>query len=140
MLRTEYIGLLSQIYRFIPDGTDWRGLIVHDEREDAECHRLATQLHAYYIASDAHITRRLVPEPFFVKSHLTLGILVADLIAYILAWGFRHSGVLTKTYRPDLIELSEEIRKLNGIPEEQPEDLDEYGIVYVGDPGIRKWR
>ena len=130
-LRADYVALFSRLYECVPRHVSQRAIVVHDEREDAECHRLANQLYAYYLTSDTHIPDRIVPEPLFVKSHLTLGITLADVVAYVLAWGFRHAAVLTRDYRPDLAEFAEVIREINGIPKDPPEDLENFGIVYV---------
>jgi hypothetical protein len=76
----------------------------------------------------------------FVKSHLTLGVLVADIIAYILSWGFRHAQVLSAPPRPNLREFADLIREINHIPDEMPEELDLYGILYIQDlADLQQW-
>lgn len=53
----------------------------------------------------------VIPEPFFVHSHLTTGVQVADLIAYIVSWGFR-VGNLTRPARTELEGLARKIADL----------------------------
>ena len=45
---------------------------------------------------------RVIPEPFFVHSHLTTAIQLADIVAYVVAWGVRVAGM----YRPAREELA----------------------------------
>lgn len=66
---------------------------------------------------------RVIPEPFFVHSDLTTGIQIADLVAYIISWGFR-VGEMTKPKRDELDEFMNDIcqirhraiREVNGNP------------------------
>jgi hypothetical protein len=141
VLRADYVGLFSKLYQCTADDSALRALIIHDERDDSECRDLAKQLYAYYVNEDRDVPLRVIPEPLFVKSHLTLGIMVADIVTYVLAWGFRYAEVLSQPYRPDLREFAELIREINGIPADPPRDLEEYGIVYVEDlSDAQKWQ
>lgn len=46
---------------------------------------------------------QIIPEPFFVHSDLTTGIQIADLMAYIISWGFRTKKMAAQ--RPARTEL-----------------------------------
>ncbi|MFQ5615791.1 MAG: DUF3800 domain-containing protein [Anaerolineales bacterium] len=41
---------------------------------------------------------QITPEPFFVHSDLTTGVQLADLVAYLISWGFR-TGDMTRPLR-----------------------------------------
>lgn len=67
------------------------GAIVFDELERSRSHILVEQLERYFGRTVPGRQRagRIIPEPFFVHSDLTTGIQLADLVAYVLSWGFR---------------------------------------------------
>lgn len=140
ILRADYVGIFHQLYEHSGANQDRRSLIIHDERDDSQCRELARQLYVYYVSEGQEVAQRVVPEPLFVKSHLTLGVLVADVVAYILAWGFRYAEVLNQRYRPDLAEFAELIKHINQMPEVEPENLEAYGIVYLENLGdLQRW-
>lgn len=62
-----------------------------DELERTESHILLGQMDRYFKATAKGRARssRIIPEPFFVHSDLTTGIQLADLVAYLVCWGFR---------------------------------------------------
>ena len=140
ILRADYVSLFYQLYQCSGAKKDSRSIIIHDERDDSQCRELARQLYVYYVSEGKEIAQRVVPEPLFVKSHLTLGVLVADIIAYILAGGFRYAEVLNQPYRLDLAEFAEQIKGINQMPEVEPENLEACGIVYLEDLGdLQRW-
>ncbi|MBF0142910.1 MAG: DUF3800 domain-containing protein [Magnetococcales bacterium] len=53
----------------------------------------------------------IYPEPFFVHSHLTTAIQLADIIAYLISWGVR-VGTMSRPARPKLGELAEKVSAL----------------------------
>jgi len=53
----------------------------------------------------------IVPEPFFVHSDLTTGIQIADLVAYIVSWGFR-TAQMAKPARAELAGYAQQISAL----------------------------
>lgn len=136
-LRSDYAGIFYKLYECSAEDSAQRSLIIHDERDDSQCLRLAQQLYVYYVNEGRHVAERVIPEPMFVKSHLTLGVLAADIVAYILSWGFRHAEVLGQPARPDLKEFADLICEINGIPygssNDMPEDLEAFGIPYISD-------
>ena len=67
-----------------------QGVLLHATPQ-IQAHLLLDQMGAYFRRTSTGRMRagRIVPEPFFVHSDLTTGILVADLAAYILSWNVR---------------------------------------------------
>ena len=68
-----------------------QGAIVFDELERSQSHILIGQMEEYFLHTQTgkRRSRQVIPEPFFVHSDLTSLIQVADLIAYVISWGFR---------------------------------------------------
>ena len=58
-----------------------------------------------------HRSRSIVPEPFFVHSDLTTGVQIADLIAYVISWGFR-TAQMTKPARGELAGYARQVARL----------------------------
>ncbi len=94
-LRKDYVYLFERFFYFLED-SPYRasGIIVFDELDKAKSHILLEQMTGYFLKTSTGRMRasQVIPEPFFVHSELTTGVQVADLIAYILAWGFRGEG------------------------------------------------
>ncbi|HVF60288.1 MAG TPA: DUF3800 domain-containing protein [Thermoanaerobaculia bacterium] len=89
-LRKDYAYLFERYFYFLEDrGADTQGLVIFDELEKAASHVLLDQMARYFRETGKGRMRaaRVVPEPFFVHSDLTTAIQVADLIAYVTAWG-----------------------------------------------------
>lgn len=95
-LRKDYAYLFERYFYFLED-TDREalGLVVFDELERIQSHLLIEQMNRYFQATWKGRTRasQIIPEPFFVHSELTTGVQIADLVAYILSWGFRLPGM-----------------------------------------------
>ena len=58
-----------------------------------------------------HRASRIIPEPFFVHSDLTTGVQIADLLAYVISWGFRMPH-MTKPAREELAPFAKQIARL----------------------------
>jgi hypothetical protein len=104
-LRKDYAYLFERFFYFLEDmARDEAGIIVFDELEKTKSHLLIDQTHRYF--RDTAIGRQranlIVPEPFFVHSDLTTGVQVADLIAYVVSWGFRTQNM----WKPKREELA----------------------------------
>ena len=96
VLRKDYAYLFERYFYFLEDSTpDALGLVVFDELERVQSHILIEQMNRYFQDTWTGRTRssRIIPEPFFVHSELTTGVQIADLIAYLLSWGFRIPGM-----------------------------------------------
>jgi hypothetical protein len=98
-LRKDYAYLFERFFYFLEDQRPVEhGIIVFDELEKSKSHVLIDQAHKYFkdSATGRHRASLIVPEPFFVHSELTTGVQIADLIAYVVSWGFR----LTQMAKP----------------------------------------
>lgn len=90
VLRKDYAYLFERFFYFVDSkSAEHAGIIVFDEFDKSASHILLGQMQAYYRDSKTGQDRseRLVPEPLFVHSDLTVGIQLADLVAYVLSWG-----------------------------------------------------
>jgi len=91
-LRKDYAYLFERFFYYLEDhNPQEHGIIVFDELEKAQSHILIDQAHRYF--SELNVGRQraslIIPEPFFVHSELTTGVQLADLVAYIVSWGYR---------------------------------------------------
>jgi len=113
-LRKDYAYLFERYFHFLEEKTaDGMGLIVFDELERVQAHILVDQM-GYYFRETAKGRMRashIIPEPFFVHSHLTTAIQLADLVAYIIAWGVR-VGHMDRPARNELQSLAEKVCEL----------------------------
>lgn len=90
VLRKDYAYLFERFFYFVDSKpAEHSGIIVFDELDKSASHILLGQMQAYYrdFKTGRDRSERLVPEPLFVHSDLTVGIQLADLVAYILSWG-----------------------------------------------------
>ena len=115
--------------------SDEQGIIVFDELEKSQSHVLISQLENYFKKTSKGRQRSglVIPEPFFVHSDLTTGIQIADLIAYILSWGFRLKG-MTAESRPELGEFVELVKPLRYATTRDIEGKSEmpiWSVIYV---------
>jgi len=107
-LRKDYAYLFERFFYFLDDQLgSQRGLVVFDELERSQCHLLVDQMTRYFrdTATGRLRSSLVIPEPFFVHSHLTTGVQVADLVAYIIAWGVR-VGTMNHPRRDELSDLA----------------------------------
>jgi len=91
-LRKDYAYLFERFFYYLEDKpVETVGLVVFDELEKSQSHLLVHQMDSYFkrTSKGRHRSSLIVPEPLFVHSDLTTGIQVADLVAYVLSWGFR---------------------------------------------------
>lgn len=108
-LRRDYAFLFERLYFFLLTKPRAElGLVVFDELEHSQSHLLIDQMERYFMGTATGLKRsaRIIPEPFFVHSHLTTGVHLADLIAYIISWGVREAG-MTEPARPELKPFAE---------------------------------
>lgn len=113
-LRKDYAYLFERFFYFMEDqSTQQLGLVIFDELERSQCHILVDQMSRYFreTATGRMRAGRIIPEPFFVHSHLTTAIQVADVIAYLMAWGVRIKG-MTRARREELASLAEFVLQL----------------------------
>lgn len=113
-LRKDYAFLFERFYYFLnsrPD--DPMGYLIFDEIDRSQSHILLSQVSNYFVRTVNGRTRSrlIIPEPFFVHSDLTALVQVADIIAYVISWGLRLSG-MTAPARPELANLAQQVRSL----------------------------
>ncbi len=114
VLRKDYSYLFERIFYFLEDdGPHTMGIIAFDELERCECHLLLDQMDHYFKSYSRGRTRstRIIPESFFVHSDLTTGVQIADLVAYIISWGFRNNE-MTQPSRLGLSDLVDQVCRL----------------------------
>jgi Protein of unknown function (DUF3800) len=80
---------------------------------------------------------RIVPEPFFVHSELTSLVQIADLVAYIIAWGVR-VGSMTRPAREELRELADAVVAMRYM--QQRDDFTRWGFAIIDDLRPREER
>lgn len=113
-LRKDYAYLLERFYYFLEDkDTSLCGIVVFDELEKSRSHLLVGQMERYFkfTAKGKQRAGQIIPEPFFVHSDLTTGIQLADLVAYVISWGFRY-GDMQEPVRTEMESLARQIGQL----------------------------
>ncbi len=113
-LRKDYAYLFERFFYFLEDNSAGdQGIVVFDELEKSKSHLLIDQMHRYFAltAVGRHRASRIIPEPFFVHSDLTTGVQIADLVAYVISWGFRMPR-MTKPAREELSPFVNQIARL----------------------------
>lgn len=114
-LRKDYAFLFQRFFKFLELETpDQRGIVVFDELERSQSHLLIDQMERYFMGTSTgrERRRRIIPEPFFVHSHLTTGIHLPDLVAYIISWGVRLRGIMRADAREELRPLGQATERL----------------------------
>ena len=142
-LRKDYVFLFERYFYFLETlPPRERGLVIFDELDKSQAHGLVQQMAAYFLGTETgrYRSSRIVPEPFFVHSDLTTGVFLADLVAYILGWGWR----LNKMPQPVRDELKPYARKIHDMqfhgqkPKGDGSGLWQlHGIKYFEDLGAR---
>ena len=113
-LRKDYAYLFERFFYFLEDNAaEEQGVVVFDELEKSKSHLLIDQMHRYFAhtAVGRHRAGRIIPEPFFVHSDLTTGVQIADLVAYVISWGFRMPR-MTRPARAELTPFANRIARL----------------------------
>lgn len=113
-LRKDYAYLFERYFYFLEDNPAGpSGVVVFDELDKSSSHILLDQMDRYFkeTANGRARSGRIIPEPFFVHSDLTSGIQIADLVAYILSWGFR-TPFMTAPKRDELECYVEQVRQM----------------------------
>jgi hypothetical protein len=114
ILRKDYSYLFERIFYFLEDvGPSALGIVVFDELEKSQSHILLNQMDRYFKLTSKGRARssRIIPEPFFVHSDLTTGVQIADLVAYIISWGFRLDN-MTEPARGEMAGLVNQVCQL----------------------------
>ena len=116
VLRKDYAYLFERFFYFVDSKpSEHAGIIVFDELDKSASHILLGQMQAYYrdFKTGQDRSERLVPEPLFVHSDLTVGIQLADLVAYILSWGHKFDrGAIVPKPRAELASFTKQVEAL----------------------------
>lgn len=113
-LRKDYAYLFERFSYFLEDNSpSEQGVVVFDELEKSQSHLLVDQMHRYFAETAVGQLRaaRIIFEPFFVHSELTTGVQIADLVAYVISWGFRISQ-MAKPARAELASFAQQVADL----------------------------
>jgi hypothetical protein len=112
ILRKDYAYLFERYFYYLED-RDQLGVVVFDELERTQSHLLIDQMARYFSREGRGEVRagRVIPEPFFVHSHLTTGVQLADLVAYTIAWNVR-VGQMNRPARNELDPLGSIVLRL----------------------------
>lgn len=129
-LRKDYSYLFERFFYFLEDHTEGeQGIVVFDELDRSRSHLLIDQMRRYF--ADTMVGRRrsshIIPEPFFVHSDLTTGVQIADIVAYVISWGFRTSRMI-KPARSELSQFSAQVANLRYRATRSRMDNPEFGI------------
>ena len=134
MLRKDYAYLFERFYYFLnSNSNDPMGYLVFDELDKSASHVLLNQVAQYFVLTQKGRTRSrlIIPEPFFVHSDLTTMIQVAHLIAYILSWGLRFTG-MSEPKRDELDGLAAKVMRLR-FTQHTPGGYTNYGFKIIND-------
>lgn len=127
-LRKDYAYIFERYFYFLEDH-DALGLVVFDELERSQSHLLVDQMARYFSHEGRGEARagRVVPEPFFVHSHLTTGVQLADLVAYTIAWNVR-VGKMSRPARAELDPLGQIVSRLRYRAVREVQDNPEFSV------------
>lgn len=130
LLRKDYVYFFERFYYFLEDRqNNSSGIILFDELEKSQCHILLNQISNYFKKTHKGRIRSnlIIPEPFFVHSDLTTGVQIADLLAYIISWGYRFKN-LNEPKREELQQYVEIINTMKYHTKRNIEGMEGYGI------------
>jgi len=114
-LRKDYSYLFQRFYYFLEETSpSTSGIVVFDELERSRSHLLVEQMDGYFkrTANGRLMSGQIIPEPFFVHSDLTTGIQIADLVAYVVSWGFRRIVGMVEPERGELRSIVNRVCRL----------------------------
>lgn len=114
ILRKDYAFLFERFFYYLEDlDSAIQGMIVFDELERSQSGILIDQMEKYFLHTLKGRTRsaQIIPQPFFVHSDLTTMIQVADLMAYVLSWGYAPHDT-AEPARRELCGFAEQVKAL----------------------------
>lgn len=143
LLRKDYIYLFERFFYFLEDQANQQtGIVVFDELENNRSHLLIDQMEKYFKRTSQGRQRSglIIPEPLFVRSDLTTGIQIADILAYIINWGFRLPD-MTKPKRSELdefVNLAVRLRHKTTRQFEPGQDTTIWSFTTIAELGIQQ--
>lgn len=137
-LRKDYAYLFERFFYFLEDaGPHHQGVVVFDELEKAQSHILLDQMEEYFQQTARGRLRaaQIIPEAFFVHSDLSSLVQVADLVAYILSWGYRLPSMKTPARREleEFADLLQDLRHMTRREVDGNPDFVVYSFTYIAD-------
>jgi hypothetical protein len=110
-LRKDYAFLFER-FHYLLEEINHHGFLVLDELDQSLNQKLVATMHAYFdeTATGRMRAMRIMPEPFIVRSDLTTIVQVADLAAYVIAWGSDVAGRAAE--REELVSYWRQIRAI----------------------------
>jgi hypothetical protein len=95
-------------------GQDRIGLVV-STTDKAQSARLCRQMAGYFLATGEGqtLSASIVPEPFFVHSDLTTAVQLADIVGYVLNWGFMTRNTMTEPRRDEIKPFADMVFSLS---------------------------
>jgi hypothetical protein len=141
-LRRDYMYLFERFYYYLETFSNTQhGILICDELEVQDSQMLINQIANYFLKSGEGQIRSnlIVPVPFFVRSHLTIAIQLADLVCYIANWSVRFHP-MTEPIREELRQFGEKVIemqfKARRLEKNSGETWTKYGYCYITDLSI----
>lgn len=134
LLRKDYAYLFERFFYFLNSQDERQmGYLVFDELDKSASHVLLGQVGQYFLetGNGKARSRLIIPEPFFVHSDLTTMVQMADLIAYIIAWGLRLKG-MTEPRRDELDALVQKVMQIR-FTQHKVGDYSKFGFKLIND-------
>ena len=130
-LRKDYTYLFERFAHMLYSHDRQSGIVVFDEIEKIQSHLLINQMENYFLHTKNGQDRAkvIVPEPLFVHSDLTTLIQVADLVAYVVAWGIRLKE-MKEAKRKELKGIANKVLRLR-YHHRTPSGFDKWGFKYI---------
>ena len=137
MLRRDHAFLFQRFYQYLEEtASDSHGLLVFDELERSQCLGVIRRMEGYFLRTKTGrmLSKRIIPEPFFVHSDLTTAVQMADVVCYVLNWTYRY-GRMSAPIRAELNPYLDLIMPLvyKRPPSEQSSGYPVYSVFYVDD-------
>ena len=138
ILRKDYAYLFERFFYYLEDLPPYQhGIIVFDELERTQSHLLVEQMAEYFLMTATGKLRasRILPEPMFVHSDLTSLVQVAELVVYLVAWGFRAIRAMARPGRPELLDLATSVAALRyrTLRETPDGTFDRWSFAFIDD-------
>ncbi|MEZ5337190.1 MAG: DUF3800 domain-containing protein [bacterium] len=135
LLRKDLVFLLERFHYYLEEmGTD--GMLIMDQSSFGNDWGTASRIARYFRSAERgrEWARRILPVPMFVDSVYSIPIQLADLLCYVVNWGFRIPGRgMNAPHREEISTLFAGI--VSGLQfRVSKADFLSYSIVYVSDP------
>ena len=112
------VRALEELFHALQPGQPGAGerhaILVFDDEDTSTLKNINRWIRAYFSETRQGLARSqvVVPAPFYVRSCVTPLIVLPDLVAYCLAWGWRGTTTMVEPAREDLSFFVREIENL----------------------------